>query len=312
METVVTNGITYTKASVLAKQFRYTPDYIGQLCRAGKIDCQLVGRSWFVSEAALLEHKDTRYKEIRLDEKTNQYNTKSATVGETIAVHPRLSRVTAKNMQPKTHNFENRLGAFSSRYFNDEDDLQPQPLRRIKPIIPTSVPVAFAEAVSLKVIEHEPAAALTFTELPSVPLSGRLQVENIEYATLDDAVAPVTLQDLSEHSPSLNHITTSVEPVALPKKRTPPAVGRTHNHSLPVKLPAVQFVPATVVMASEQRQTHHAGLLLMTAVCTSVALVGFLLMSSELLTIVGGTMVSTVDISPASLMTIWLDLEAKL
>ena len=35
----------------------YNSDYIGQLCRKEKLDCRLVGRSWFVSEESLLQHQ---------------------------------------------------------------------------------------------------------------------------------------------------------------------------------------------------------------------------------------------------------------
>lgn len=35
----------------------YTTDYIGQLCRAEKIDGTLVGRNWYVNEESILNHK---------------------------------------------------------------------------------------------------------------------------------------------------------------------------------------------------------------------------------------------------------------
>jgi len=35
----------------------YTSDYIGQLCRAGKLDCAMLGRGWFVTEDSLSLHK---------------------------------------------------------------------------------------------------------------------------------------------------------------------------------------------------------------------------------------------------------------
>ncbi len=34
----------------------YAPDYIGQLCRGGKLECRRVGRSWFVEETSLVKH----------------------------------------------------------------------------------------------------------------------------------------------------------------------------------------------------------------------------------------------------------------
>lgn len=35
----------------------YASDYIGQLCRANKLDCKMIGRSWFVTEESLHLHK---------------------------------------------------------------------------------------------------------------------------------------------------------------------------------------------------------------------------------------------------------------
>lgn len=37
----------------------YAKDYVGQLCRGGKIDARRIGRNWFVAEASILQHKDS-------------------------------------------------------------------------------------------------------------------------------------------------------------------------------------------------------------------------------------------------------------
>jgi len=57
MDTITLEGSVYTKLSVLAKKYNYTTDYIGQLCRSGKLDAQLVGRSWYATESSLKVHK---------------------------------------------------------------------------------------------------------------------------------------------------------------------------------------------------------------------------------------------------------------
>lgn len=43
----------------------YMADYIGQLCRAGKIDCRQVGRVWFVNEESILNHQKIAAQKIR-------------------------------------------------------------------------------------------------------------------------------------------------------------------------------------------------------------------------------------------------------
>jgi hypothetical protein len=47
----------YISAKRAAVIFGYSSDYVGQLCREGKIECTMVGRSWFVSEESVLSHK---------------------------------------------------------------------------------------------------------------------------------------------------------------------------------------------------------------------------------------------------------------
>ena len=39
-----------------AKVAGYDADYIGQLCRGGKLECKRVGRVWFVEHSSLVEH----------------------------------------------------------------------------------------------------------------------------------------------------------------------------------------------------------------------------------------------------------------
>lgn len=49
---------TYISARRAAEITGYTSDYIGQLCRGGKIESKIVGRAWFVLEESLLKHKE--------------------------------------------------------------------------------------------------------------------------------------------------------------------------------------------------------------------------------------------------------------
>lgn len=51
------NGKEYISASRAALESGYAADYVGQLCRSGKIPAKLIGRSWYVDIDALLIHK---------------------------------------------------------------------------------------------------------------------------------------------------------------------------------------------------------------------------------------------------------------
>ncbi|MDP3726532.1 MAG: hypothetical protein Q8R36_05050, partial [bacterium] len=53
-----TDGKKYISSKRAAEISGYANDYIGQLCRKGKLECHLIGKTWFVSENSLLKHKN--------------------------------------------------------------------------------------------------------------------------------------------------------------------------------------------------------------------------------------------------------------
>lgn len=59
MDELVVDGEKYISSKRAARLSGYAKDYIGQLCRAGKIDAKMVGRSWYVKESAIKEHRKT-------------------------------------------------------------------------------------------------------------------------------------------------------------------------------------------------------------------------------------------------------------
>ncbi len=77
-DTLILEGKTYISARRASKVISYAQDYIGQLCRAGKLDCRMVGRSWFVTEASLIAHRDATL-DVNLEKvSTTSKNTESA------------------------------------------------------------------------------------------------------------------------------------------------------------------------------------------------------------------------------------------
>ncbi|NTV21957.1 MAG: hypothetical protein HGB03_00075 [Candidatus Yonathbacteria bacterium] len=52
-ETLCIEGKTYMASSSAAKMVGYASDYVGQLCRGGKVEAIRVGRVWFVNIASL-------------------------------------------------------------------------------------------------------------------------------------------------------------------------------------------------------------------------------------------------------------------
>lgn len=66
MEVLVLDGKNYIKASKAAKELGYTSDYVGQLCRSGKVNAHLIGRSWYVDQEALGVHKNEKKRMSRV------------------------------------------------------------------------------------------------------------------------------------------------------------------------------------------------------------------------------------------------------
>jgi hypothetical protein len=55
---LILDGVKYISSKQAAGITGYAKDYIGQMCRAGRIDAKLVGRNWFVSERSLLNYRE--------------------------------------------------------------------------------------------------------------------------------------------------------------------------------------------------------------------------------------------------------------
>jgi len=53
---LILDGKTYISARRVSEITGYNSDYLGQLCRAGKLDCRLVSRTWYVTEESLKLH----------------------------------------------------------------------------------------------------------------------------------------------------------------------------------------------------------------------------------------------------------------
>ncbi len=47
----------YVSSKRAAELTGYAKDYVGQLCREGKIEARLVGRSWYILESAIQDHR---------------------------------------------------------------------------------------------------------------------------------------------------------------------------------------------------------------------------------------------------------------
>ncbi len=73
MEEIIIEGKKYIPSKQAAKLTGYAKDYVGQLCREGRVPARLVGRSWYVLESAI---KDHRFGNQEKDTKEAKHTTK--------------------------------------------------------------------------------------------------------------------------------------------------------------------------------------------------------------------------------------------
>lgn len=57
MDELLIEDKKYVSSKRAAKMTGYAKDYIGQLCREGRVPARLVGRSWYVLETAIQDHR---------------------------------------------------------------------------------------------------------------------------------------------------------------------------------------------------------------------------------------------------------------
>jgi len=306
MDTVVFDGVAYVKASTLAKRFRYTTDYIGQLCRSGKVDARLVGRSWYVNEAALIAHKEARYQPTRSDEKISKikvFEDISADVSTT-KVHPRLTRVTSKlvvqpSETPAKKNFASRLAFTPARYEPDEADLLPQPVTKHTNQKPQELPIEPAESKKIRIATVETVTEpLAFTEVPEVSLSGELHIKSLDYSPEDQDAPLVTVQDFP-----------SVEPPKEPLHEDMSVSVDTRHTERPLSRPVTALKPVrfspTIVPVTDGSTGAFSSFLSVTVVVFGLGLFILLTMTTHVLVVEGGQLRSVVDFNLANVYSIW-------
>ncbi len=182
MKGITIGGVEYLPASSLAKQFRYTTDYIGQLCRAKKVDAQLVGRSWYVNPISLTAHKEGRYANTKAAAKVEVKESKAEEKGYEVTlsrldVEPVVSKNTVRMSTEQNKHFAKRIDWKPLKYEVDETALLPQlraevPARRVK--------IDLAESSELAIKTSSKITNLIAEDLPTVSLKGKVMVASIE------------------------------------------------------------------------------------------------------------------------------------
>lgn len=197
MESVIFDGKEYIKASVLAERFNYTQDYLGQLCRAKKVDARLVGRAWYLNLDSLQGHKKTRYKspeKLPVDPKKPTLPTPQHFLTR-IDVESVLKKKTVKILK---NNKAGKLNEYAVKYENDDYSLIPR-VNRTSVSKPINILPADSDDLSVKA-SKESVRVTTFKAepLPEVYLKGTLKVDGIPEAMHGEVEAAVVTRGVTE------------------------------------------------------------------------------------------------------------------
>ena len=165
METISVGGKEYVKAGVLARELGYTTDYVGQLCRGGKVEAELVGRSWYVEPASLRNHKQSRYRSTVKKSKTE---IRKVLVGGETEKTPKPNPAVSARFY--------RQATAPTRYEEDKSDLIPVLKERPDGPVLKRLPVEPADAERLSIRSESADYAITTTDLPEITLSGKVEI----------------------------------------------------------------------------------------------------------------------------------------
>jgi len=179
------DGVSYEKASVIAKRFKYTADYVGQLCRGRKVDARLVGRTWYVNPDSLEKYQ---FKKNRPNEKVLKNN---IILSESrLNVEPVIGKNTSRSLRFASHQSVTSVSPL--HYDVDENDLYPR-VSRDKVLTPTVLPVTISDAKGIRVHNSGKITRFKASQLPEVSLQGKIIVQTVSTETeIETESAPLS------------------------------------------------------------------------------------------------------------------------
>jgi hypothetical protein len=175
----------YVKVSSAARETGYTTDYIGQLCRAKKVDAKLVGRTWYVAYDELLAHRQTRGRSSHEKAKKAFKKEVAAIEGET-RIPISIEHTGARK----------RLISEHITYHTDEAALMPA---TVATYTPENIPEQKLQVT--KDAEERPVKFNT-EEKPEIKWNGTIVVKSLNEAVDDE----ITSNSKAKTSPLTRHV----------------------------------------------------------------------------------------------------------
>lgn len=217
MDEITIGDKLYVSSKRAAQITGYAKDYIGQLCREGRVEARLVGRNWYVLDSALREHRFGKaveeaapQKEERVPESPISTWKRPEYVPETPVFVPTLTPKPekAEEVQIGTPAIADMQTAWREWFQEKKDDVA---VSKAPESVPYELPVIE------KMAEPEPSVQNREPEVEEVAIN---RIEEVEAAPVEEVVeihreyratAPVIRERISDAAEDRNEreITTS-------------------------------------------------------------------------------------------------------
>ncbi len=172
------DGKKYVKSSVIARELGYTSDYVGQLCRSGKVDAKLFGRTWYVEQDSISGHKSTRYRSTNAVAKRVLHTSIKEEETKPTSIPIRGAKNTVQKDEKEEHAFSFAAHALKSKYVTDDTELIPK-LRK-ESNVQTRLRVDLADAEKIAIESKNEQYNFVTPTLPEIRFKGRLKVSAVE------------------------------------------------------------------------------------------------------------------------------------
>lgn len=214
MDRITLGEKTFVKANKIAIDLGYTADYIGQLCRSGKVNAQLVGRTWYVEESSIKEHKKSRYRSVKaLAQKEIRQQVAKAPEGEVVAVR-RLDSQEPKFAQHRHSTI------VTPRYVMDDAELLPTLQEKAPAALSPqqkrgNLKVGLADAEAIEIGSDSVKTEFEASELPKIRFKGTLAVasadDDMEPSEAEIEQSDAVIEDIAVEAP-VNEPEAEIEP----------------------------------------------------------------------------------------------------
>ena len=249
MQKIAFGDKEYVKASAIAKQFKYTQDYVGQLCRNDKVDARLVGRVWYVNPDSVIDYRKTKHatlkKPVVNEEKTNKIKVEPVIRNKTLRVaHDALQR---------SGDTKQAVSKYIKASYSS-DDQEVIPVVRATPEVDVEAKTLRVEPiprVKVKIKRHtKKNLEFTADKMPEISLQAKLKINDYPANPVPQK-APVRESNALENTP--NPAVKKVNKAVRPRKLT------AHAAVTPWKVAVSQAKKGSAPVANPQTNKNAAG-----------------------------------------------------